>query len=398
MPKKLVVINDLHPSELAGAATIAHEFAVRASLLIPTEYWYSSSKKMLKIPEENLETRIFQLDIDHLEKKQSKFLSKLWREFFNLKSLVWFYLNLRRASPDIVWIHQIGNRFPRSIILTCWVLGIKPYVTAHDFGLVLPRKLFPRDLGFIDNFRQLSLISATKITCSLPTERLKFKIFLFLRLKTQLYIYNNFTHLICISSMQSTILSGIGFKVDSIIENGLDKCKCKYSGAKEPRTMLFAGRSYGKGLANLLESIRISNWHLYLAGGAELATIANEVLPKEKFTYLGSLTRRGVYEAIHRVSCVSVISECFDVFPTILIESLRHNTIAIASESVGNSNLLSMIESKLIIPYNQIPNLTELELTLVDLYNRNPENEFDNEVSTVEDSLQFYLSKFNLID
>ena len=397
MPKKLIIVNDLHPSELAGAATIAHELAHRASLLTPTEYWYSYPKNMVEIPLDALDTRILRLDTEKLEKKQSKFLSKLWREFFNLKSLVWLFANLKRSSPDVVWIHQIGNRFPRSIILVCRLLSIKTFVTAHDFGLVLPRKLFPRDLGFESDFSQEYLKLPFGFNRGIPTERFKFKLFLLFRLKVLRYFYNNFTNLICISLMQANIFTNFGFEVDSVVGNGINKCECNFLGVKEPRSILFAGRAYGKGLDYLIQGVKESNWHLYLAGGVELATIAKRILRDDQFTYLGSLNRNGVYQIIHRVSCVSVISECFDVFPTILIESLRHGTFPIATESVGNSNLIELIDSDLLIRQDQIPDLGKLEKTLQNLSNAKTESSLDSGLNTVEQTLNIYLRRFEII-
>ena len=307
-------------------------------------------------------------------------------------------MNLRRTSPDVVWIHQIGNRFPRSIILMCRFLRIKTFITAHDFGLVLPRKLFPRDLGFEINFSQKFLKPPIQFNLSFPTERFKFKFFLLLRLKFLKFLYNNFANLICISSMQAEILCHFGFTVNSIINNGIDTCECEIVAVKEPRTILFAGRSYGKGLHNLIQGVKESNWHLFLAGNPELERIANEILREDQFTYLGLLDRKGVCEAIHRVSCVSVISECFDVFPSILIESLRHKTIAIATESVGNSNLLKLIDSHLIIQQNQIPDLKNLEVNLQNLYSEEFVSDFDSGANTVEQTLKTYLSKFDLVN
>jgi glycosyltransferase involved in cell wall biosynthesis len=398
VPKKLIVVNDLHPSELAGAATIAHELAQHASLLIPTEYWFSLPKNVTEIPLDAIDARILRLDTEKLKRMQSKFLSKMWREFFNWKTLVWFFMNLRRTSPDVVWIHQIGNRFPRTIIILCRTLRIETYVTAHDFGLVLPRKLFPRDLGFGDNFSQMFLNPPIQFSRSFPTEPFKFKLLLLLRLKVLICLYNNFTNLICISSMQAEILRHYGFKVNSIIGNGINGCECKFVAAKEPRSILFAGRAYGKGLHSLIQGVKESNWHLFLAGSPELERIANEFLREDQFTYLGLLDREGVYEAIHRVSCVSVISECFDVFPSILIESLRHRTMAIATESVGNSNLLKSFDIHLVIQQNQIPNLQNLEVTLRNLYSGESVSDFDSISTTVEQTLNTYLSKFNLVN
>jgi glycosyltransferase involved in cell wall biosynthesis len=394
VPKKLVVLNDLHPSELAGAATIAYELAIRASQIIPTEYWYASSDSENRPSDKPLKTRVLRIDVNKLAAKQSKFVSKIWRETFNFKALVWLCINLKKSSPDIVWVHQIGNRFPRSILLACWFLGIPTFTTAHDFGLIVPRKLFPEDLGFGRDFPQDCLRATTVFSRTFPTEKFKFRILLFLRVKLQVFIYNNFTNLICISSMQAEIFSRFGFRVNSIIENGIDECTCEFVGVREANSILFAGRSYGKGLTYLLQSIKQSDWHLFLAGGAELATLASEVLHEDQFTYLGLLDRNAVYETIHRVSCVSVISECFDVFPTILIEAATHGTISIATETVGNSKLLKEIDTDLIIPHRSVPDLIKIEATLRDIYAEYSNKSLATKLNTVNETLNLYLKKF----
>lgn len=397
MPKKVVIVNDLHPSELPGAATISHDFARAVSNLCDAEFWFSETETSPAPPPSDLQYRIFRSSNRKLSRVASNLLYRLGSEIFDFKSLKWFYQNLRESNPDLIWIHQIGFRFPRSILLLCRLRGIRTIMTVHDFGLILPRKLFPADIGIRDDISKENLKLKWKIRRIFSTVGIKTKVLYLLRLKFLTFFHNRLTELICISEMQSKIYRGFGFRVLTTIPNGIAKCSCSNSPDRESRSILFAGRPYGKGLGPLLLSVRESDWHLYLAGNSELRFRASEVLSESQFTYLGTLSRDEIYRVIHQVSCVSVLSECFDVYPNILLEALRHGTLAVATENVGNIELVRTLDPELIFRQNSTLNLEKLELVLERHYAKNVQHKFDFDILTVEESLENYLEVFKKI-
>jgi hypothetical protein len=58
---------------------------------------------------------------------------------------------------------------------------------------------------------------------------------------------------------------------------------------------------------------------------------------------LGFLTPVELFRHIHRAKLVSVISECYDVYPTIALEAIMHNSKVLVTESTGVANLFSSL-------------------------------------------------------
>jgi glycosyltransferase involved in cell wall biosynthesis len=78
-----------------------------------------------------------------------------------------------------------------------------------------------------------------------------------------------------------------------------------------------------------------ASWKLTAAGGLDLKEIGLKYLGNDQFTYLGFLEPSELFKQIHKSELVSVLSECFDVYPTIALEAFMHNSIPITSLSTG---------------------------------------------------------------
>lgn len=159
---KLVVLNDLHPEEAAGAASIAMRLTEIARQKHQVEFWCS----WINGKPNSLDSDSKLMNFDESDaKKRDRFITKVYKELFDFKSLLWIYMEIRRFRPDLIWVHQVGNRFPKTVILLFKILGIKVVVTSHDFGGILPRKLFPQDLV---PSKQMELLKDREAICSEP--------------------------------------------------------------------------------------------------------------------------------------------------------------------------------------------------------------------------------------
>jgi glycosyltransferase involved in cell wall biosynthesis len=169
------------------------------------------------------------------------------------------------------------------------------------------------------------------------------------------------TCLVFISDLQKSIYEGFFFRSGIVIPNGVSECRCLTKSSKrEPDTVLFAGRSAGKGLENLISQINASNFILHLAGGPELEIIAATHLDSSKFIYHGLLNQGQLFELMHTVAFVSVISECFDVFPSVSLEAMRHGALVLCNRTIGSANLVEQFSSFTVLKYNTAPDLNRL--------------------------------------
>jgi hypothetical protein len=393
---KIVILNDLHPIEFPGAATIAHGFAKEASKSQLVEYWTSSADPSNLIKNEVISEKIFKASLDQINRVDNSFRSKVIAEFFSIRSTCWYIKNLFRFKPDIVWIHQIGSRFPRTVILINKFFRVRTLITLHDFSLVLPRKLFPYDLGltnyevdsYLINFMRNSSNSTPKLKLDEP---IRFKIIYRLRIGVLRILYRLPDDVVAISSLQAKLLISFGFKISGEITNGVDKCSCPKQ-TRMKKAILFAGRPNAKGLEHVIQAVAASDWHLHLAGPSRLDEIAKQTLLHSQYTYHGALNSPELFELLHQVQAVAVLSECFDVFPTITIESLRHGTLVITTLNTGNSDLVRKISKDLLIHYSKIPKLVALDEVFQSFYKNNSDSDWSASLLTsVEDSYNSYL-------
>lgn len=393
---KIVILNDLHPIEFPGAATIAHRFAKEASKSQLVEYWTSSADSSNLIKSELISEKIFKASLAQITRIDSSFRSKVIAEFFSIRSTCWYIKNLFRFKPDIVWIHQIGSRFPRTVILINKLFRVRTLITLHDFSLVVPRKLFPYDLGlknhevdsFLIDFMGNSFNSSLKLKLDEP---IRFKIIYRLRIGVLKILYRLPDDVVAISSLQAKLLMSFGFKISGEITNGVDKCRCPKQ-TRMKKAILFAGRPNAKGLEHLVQAVATSDWHLHLAGPTRLDEIAKQTLLQSQYTYHGALNSPELFELLHQVQAVAVLSACFDVFPNITIESLRHGTLVITTLATGNSDLVRKISKDLLIKYSKIPQLDALDKVLQSFYKNTLDFEWSESLlMSVEDSYNSYL-------
>ena len=355
---KIVILNDLHPDSNPGAASIAYAFAEEAGKEYETEYWCTEADDVGVREGKNIIVKIRRISKRRAAKMEGNLLHRLYFEVMGFRELGWIIGRIRDSRPTHIWIHQTGTRFPKTIIFIIKLFGISTLVTLHDFGIVFNRKLYPSDFCWsstevdqqitrVDSL-ELKLFNSLSISNAIRQVRRRIVVF----------SLNRADSVVCISELQSIILKSVGLKVSSVIPNGIKKCECFTDSKIGGFNVLFAGRPNAKGLELLAKAIsKQPESHLHLAGGARLVEIASEFLTPSQFTYHGFLNQAQIQSLIHEVQLVSAISQCFDVYPTITLEALGHQTPVITTLLSGNSHLVKDLSKNFIIPWDQVPDL-----------------------------------------
>ena len=160
---KIVVLNDLHPDDFPGAATVAHNLALESSRIVETQYWSIRSRDCSSNSNIFLKYRTIIRNEEYMARKFRNLYSRFYSEFFSFRELIEFCRLLRSERPTHLWVNQIGNQFPRTIIPVSRFMGVKVISTIHDFGLIVPRKLFPADIGISSESELIQIVNQEKL-------------------------------------------------------------------------------------------------------------------------------------------------------------------------------------------------------------------------------------------
>ena len=200
--------------------------------------------------------------------------------------------------------------------------------------------------------------------------------------------------IVSISEMQASILEKSGLKVNAIIPNGIGDCTCRFKPEKIPMTILFCGRLNLKGLNEVITGITASKdkFHLFLAGEDDLLHFTASRLNANDYTFLGKLSNSELTLVMHQVEFVAVISQYYDNFPTTNLEAIIHGAIPITTSLTGNSKIISMASSDLVLDMGEIPDFSKIrKLDLADRIHH-----LKSEISSESDMIQKYLSLMQL--
>jgi len=339
MPRiDIVVLNDMHPGEFPGAASIAYSHAKFLSARNSVSFWHTTLTQSNVSTDEDLEVRAIGVN-NYIAKISSlNMFTRLVNEFTAPVLLFKISTLLILNRPKIVWLNQIGVRIPRTIAIVLLLLRIRVVQTFHDFGIISPRKLYPLNISSKGNIE----LSRNRIINSIYYIRRKVLIFF-----TNFNIKN-----ICISDLQADIYRSVRVTKIEIAPNGIARCKClkKNHSMIRPNEVLFAGRSTGKGFDQICRIINNNpDWKLLAAGDGDLADSAKSYLSEIQFEYLGFLKPEKLFKYIHQVKFVSVLSECFDVYPTIALEGFMHDSKILATPTIGTTKLLDINGGGIII-------------------------------------------------
>lgn len=352
------VINDLDPKESKGAASVSFQLASR--LFAEGKFAFiCTSKKGIRLKPSEKSPFLFMPEDswDHWRDRiRSKFpASEGILRIFSVRKLWTISSYIRKYSPRVIWVQQIGWRIPITSLLLFRLYKIPVILTIHDYTFLRFRKLYIHDFEGQTNIEN-QLIDFHKNRSDLNLT-LNSRANLWQRL-TKLIISIS-SNVVYVSHLQSIIYASEGFPSGNVINNFVKACDCPETkmvsrSGSDKLQILFAGRFIGKGLERVAEAVRESNLvHLHLAGPRELLEYAQENLPSDFFTYHGALEERELHALIHKVDATAVASNCFDVFPTITMESLAHGTPVFSTPTTGNFNYVRQIHPSLAITLDQ---------------------------------------------
>jgi glycosyltransferase involved in cell wall biosynthesis len=359
---RALVISDFDPAESKGAASVAlnlarQVFGFSDFIYLCTTKRVHRGQSIPAIRFEYMQETFFDRIRD---RARSRFpategvmrviaIRRLWRIFWIVK----------KVSPQVIWVHQIGWRIPITSLLIFRALGVPIFITIHDYSFLRFRKIYPSDFDegqtklnkalkdYHTQNRPLSLKFASKPTVWQSLTR---------------FIVTQTSEVIYISELQSSIYLSEGYPTGTVINTTVRPCNCnnpkpRPSHETDELNVLFAGRLIGKGLERLVDSLaRSPGVHLHLAGGRELFEYANCNLLPHQFTYHGVLEEQELFDLIHLVDITSVLSTCFDVYPTITLESLAHGTPVISTPTTGNFLFTYSVDSSFALSLNgEIP-------------------------------------------
>jgi len=342
---RVMVINDNHPKIFPGAATIAERMARDLSGIFEVTFcWPHQDSSNVYIESMQFSG---EEEVEFCRSKGGKRAPRisLFRKFL---FLILLRSRVNRDRPDVIWFHNVGVHFPRIAIVMIKSLGFPVMITLHDYTWLTWRnsKLYPEQLvngKQIDDSGIIPLDSA-KLRglkyISLKSLILEFS------LKYHRAIFKFIDEVICISKQQQSIYSANGFRVDSIVANYVPICNCtiETKDSVEQINILFAGRPIGKGLDLVLDLVsHNANHYLHLAGREELEVLACKVIDTDRFSYHGQLNEQEMVKLLHEVDIVLCLSQCFDVYPTVVLESLAHGVAMLLSNTCGNFPLLNQV-------------------------------------------------------
>lgn len=357
---RALLINDVDPAESKGAASIALDLASRVFGNDNFVYLCTTKKSKMK----NLKEEVYfeYLNENFLDRARDKIRNRFpvlegVMRVFTIRRLWRIFLTTKRLSPKIIWVHQIGWRIPVVSLLLFSFLRIPVFLTIHDYTFLRFRKIYPSDFITDEDGVEAQLLAFHANNSPLNLQ-LKSKPNFWH--KSTRFIIEKTCKIIYISELQSSIYSSAGYPSGLVINNTVNACKCtdpKGGLAKERNELniLFAGRLIGKGLERLVESISQSKQvHIHIAGEEDLLSYVKGNLPSHRYTYHGLLEKQQLYRLIHSVDITAVPSTCFDVFPTITIESLAHETPVISTLTTGNVNFVRDLNQDFVLSIDGI--------------------------------------------
>jgi glycosyltransferase involved in cell wall biosynthesis len=389
---RILVLNELHPNEQPGAATIALDYASALAKFSDTIFVHTS------ISDNVQETQIPK--IKSLARGKgvhragySGELQSTATDLFGVVKASRYLKEIRGMNPDFIWVHQIGNFIPR--LLLFFLSSVAPVVmTIHDYSLIIPRKLYPSDL----DRPRLYALNVDSSPSNRSVRQAVFAIFktTFYKLRRlTLRLYLRRVKLVCISQQQAQIYRSYGYRVVAVIPNGIAKCTCiDTASTNRLNSVLFLGRLTGKGVDRLLESVSDSGTSAVFAGGEDLNEKITKFPGKLNARFLGHLNRDEVFSEIHKTSFVYLASDCFDVYPTTGLEAIRHGAMPIVSETTGLRDLVRLIEPTFVLDsrQNHVPiesYFRAMEIRRAELYSKL--EQVNESLATVEQSLKHYL-------
>lgn len=369
---RIAILNDNQSRSQPGAATIAELYFNYLKNHYECQFWSTSMCSSRKNNRRH--------DIKLMPSIIPKFLNKnrkiwaLYYEFAQISPLFWIYFRCKDFKPDVIWIHQIGYHFPRTVIFIAKLLGIKIIYTFHDYSIVLNRKLYPSDFGIKKSEIDKEVINllSNNIDSKIIRENLQLEIIDRVRLYFNLKLLNLCYANVAISSLQSKILKLFNIPISLVINNSVPINTSSLDAknlAKDERELriLLAGRTIGKGFDSFLSRLKnTEDFFVHAAGDSALLELLSKFNKELKFEYHGMIPSHQLAKLIKSVDVVAVPSVCFDVFPTITLEALSLGVPVITTRTTGNFPIIEAAAPLLVISSDesQLIDLTYLRIAI----------------------------------
>lgn len=341
---KCAVLSDYHPEMiLGGGGIIALEyFQLLKQRKRQTEFWTTVTRGSQHI--HTLGEGIHARPVQHLRGRVISFV----RQLLDPTALFWLVRAVRRSKIDVVWINQIGNEWPLLSILLFRLMGVRVIFTLHDYLLIDIYKISPHDPSASDIAVRKNVSYSSSFA-----QRLRRALAFFAAKKADC--------LITVGEIQTKILEQFGLTISACIPNGIWKCLCDTNDldATEVKTILFAGRFQFKGLDVLAKAVSQTNgWRLIVAGDEACEEFCRTHLAPGQYRYLGRLSRTDLIKEIHGATLVGVLSQYFDPYPTVALESFCHGTPFITTNATGSISLVpGELRKSHILRVGEIPQL-----------------------------------------
>lgn len=354
MPKytgrsRVCIITDFLPNEVLGPSTLAEKDFNAVRHLPEFECIFISSSVEpvltsdlnLSIVRRNARVEFLMQRVRVLPRFHS-FLSILFRFFYGVKLI----LLLLRLEPEYIVVHKVGTVFPYNTLVFVRLFSKKCFIVHHDFMLINRGKIYPGDLR--QNRREIACYEAFLKDGEFklgkgPRKDLGL---------TRRYIrgHTNFVY----NAFQKSVMESNGVPIQFVTKQLVDPCSHKNI-AYRPRAsdntirILFVGRSIGKGLQDafrLLESNEI--FSISIISEPYTETLIPTMLKNSRVNFLGPKSQAEVFAEMHKSQIVFARSNCLEVGPLTVLESLAHGIPVLCSPYSGNSEIANKVDSRMI--------------------------------------------------
>lgn len=349
--RRTVVISDYHPAEIPGPGTEALNCAKHLALSPHFSVTFMSSglvdrtycdfsMTVTEICRNKLQMKLF---------KRSDRLKVVKLAKFALRQLITIrlFVKLIKYRKAEFVVHKVGDVFSRSIILFLVFMGKKPILIHHDFSYLGNKKLVPESLCETAILRSSSEIVGSGISLAMRKISRRAKVFR--------RILNSTTKQIALSELQAAIFNANGFNILKNIPQSVDLCSCSISSMEKKEQsqirIAFIGRGIGKGFEELVALAKTSTKiHLRVAGPNYLLDWMKTQLPISRYSFFGAVPYKSIPEVLHACDLVWARSQCFDVGPLTILESLAHGVPVVCTPLTGNSTFARLTLPSLVQP------------------------------------------------
>jgi len=284
-----------------------------------------------------IETKLIEKSSIGLDVKLKGKRKALINGFYSLSSFKLMTELIKNERPDIVHVHNLYPLFSPSILVACKKARVPVVLTCHSFYFVCPTTFHFRD----GNICELCC-GNKEYWCILKNcrhdifESTAYALRTMFARKLRLF-KNNVTLFIALTEFSKTRLVNAGFDENkiAIVPNAINMQHRSIS-TIEKNYIAFAGRlSPEKGVDILLAAAaKLSHIPVKIAGGGPSEMELKNIAPKN-VEFLGLLGHEQLNSFYCKARFLVFPSICFEMFPMVILEAMKHRLPVIASRIGG---------------------------------------------------------------